>query len=336
MQSYLSDRQHCVAMGGCRSTFVTNLTDVPQGSVLGPFLFFIFTTPVGNIIDSFGVTYHQYADDTQLYTTIKLSSSDKLASMSACADAVTSWHLENDVLLNQNKTEAIITGIRQQIAKFDRSAGVAVAGTNVPFVDKLRVLGVTLDSQLTFEDHISGVVSTCNYHMRALRHIRPLITKEMANVAACSILCSRLNYCNSVLYGMIGITAHNIGRLQRVQNSLARVVCHAPYRSSATLLRQSLHWLPIEARITFKILMLTYKVRNHRQPTYLSSMITDYKPARFLRSAVSDLLVIPRTNTVTASRAFRIAAATVRSCDSINGFRRQLKTHLFDLAYKSP
>ena len=141
--------------------------------------------------------------------------------------------------------------------------------------------------------------------MRALRHIRPLITKEMANVVACSIMCSRLDYCNSVLYG---ITAHNIGRLQLVQNSLARVVCHAPYRSSATLLRQSLHWLTIEARITFKIAVLTFKVQNHRQPTYLSSIITDYKPARFLRSAVSDRLVIPRTKTVTAFRAFRIAA----------------------------
>ena len=107
----------------------------------------------------------------------------------------------------------------------------------------------------------------------------------MANVVACSIVCNRLNYCNSVLYG---ITAHNIDRLQRVQNSFARVVCRAPYRSSAT------HCTGCRLRsgFTFKIAVLTYKVRNHRQPTYLSSMITDYKPARCLRSAVSDLLVI--------------------------------------------
>ena len=85
MKSYLSDRQHCVAIGGCRSSFVTSITGVPQDSVLVPFLFSIFTTPVGHFIDSFGVTYHQYADDTQLYTTIKLASFDKLASLSACA-----------------------------------------------------------------------------------------------------------------------------------------------------------------------------------------------------------------------------------------------------------
>ena len=135
MQSYLSDRQHCVTIGGCRSSFVTSLTGVPQVSVLGPFLFSIFTTSVGNIFDSFGVTYHQYADDTQLYTTIKPSSSDQLTSLSAFAYAVTSWYLKNDLLLNPNKTEAIITGTSQQIAKFNRSAGVVVAGSNVPFVD---------------------------------------------------------------------------------------------------------------------------------------------------------------------------------------------------------
>ena len=67
MQSYLSDHQHWVAMGGCRSTFVTNLTGVPQTSVLDSFLFSIFTTPVGNIIDSFGI----YDDQAKLFRQVR-------------------------------------------------------------------------------------------------------------------------------------------------------------------------------------------------------------------------------------------------------------------------
>ena len=81
-------------------------------SVLGPFLFCMFTTPVDNLIDSFVcVTYHQYADDTQLCTITNLRS-DRLASLSACAYAVTSWRLKNDLLLNPIEMEAIATGTR--------------------------------------------------------------------------------------------------------------------------------------------------------------------------------------------------------------------------------
>ena len=95
--------------------------DVLQGSVLGPFLFSLFTTPVGQLMDGFGVSYHQYANDTQLHMVINTGSVDKL---STSAYAVTRWHLENGLLLNPNKTEAIVTGTWQQLAKFDKTGGI--------------------------------------------------------------------------------------------------------------------------------------------------------------------------------------------------------------------
>ena len=147
---------------------------------------------------TFGICYHQFDDDTQLYTVIDAKSHTRLATLSSCADAVTGWHIRNDILLNSTKTEAITTGTRQQIARLYRSGGVVVSGAVVPFGSTMRVLGVTRDSAISFDEHITGVVRVCNYHLRALRNIRHLIDREAANATACSIVGSRLDYCRYV------------------------------------------------------------------------------------------------------------------------------------------
>ena len=87
-----------------------------------------------------------------------------------------------------------------------------VSGSIVPFAAKLHVLGLTLDSNLSLDDHVTGTVHACNYHLRVLRHIRPLITPDAANTIACSIVCSRLDYCNIILYG---VSDYNTSRLHR-------------------------------------------------------------------------------------------------------------------------
>ena len=128
--------------------------------------------------------------------------------------------------------------------------------------------------------------------------------------------------------------------LQRVQNSLARVVCAAPYRCSASLL-QSLHWLPVTYRINYKIATLTVKAQLHQQPTYLYDMLLPYKPTRQLRSSSAGLLTEKPTTTRTSERAFSVAAVTiwnqlpvyVRSVTSTHLFTSRLKTHLFSLSF---
>ena len=214
--------------------------------------------------------------------------------LSACADAVTTWHIKNDLLLNPTKTEALVTGTPQQVTKIYQSVDIMVTGASVPFVNKIRVLEVTIDCELSFDDHITSVEWACNFHIWAMRHIRHLLNQDAANTIACSIVCSRLDYCNTVFNGAM---SHNISRLQRVQNSLARVVCDAPYRSSATKLRRSLHWLPIAERITYKIAMLTFNVRLHHTRAYLAELVIDHTPSRSLRSSMKEILVEPRIKT---------------------------------------
>ena len=106
----------------------------------------------------------------------------------------------------------------------------------------LKIMGVTLDSALSFNKHVSDVVCATSFHLRALKHVRKVVDKPTANVIACCVLGSRLDYCNSVLAGMSNC---NIKRLQRVQHFAARTVANAHSRSSVSCIMKDLHWLSI-------------------------------------------------------------------------------------------
>ena len=169
-------------------------SDVPQGSVLGSFLFSVFTTPVGIVINFFGINYHLFANNTQLYTGIDPDSPHCLASLASCADAVTGWHIRNDLLLNPSKTKALVASTRQQVAKLDTSNGIAMFSSIMPFSSKQRVFVVTLNEKLTLNDHISEIVRACNYHLCILRDICPFVDQYTVNTIVCSLVCMRLNY----------------------------------------------------------------------------------------------------------------------------------------------
>ena len=178
----------------------------------------------------------------------------------------------------------------------------------------------------------------CHYHIRALRHIRSFQTHDSAVTIACGIVSSRLDYCNSLLYGS---SAENIQQLQRAQNTLARVVTGSRSRTGSTPLLQGLHWLPVDYRIRYKISSLTYKILQQQQPTYLQPLLSRYIPSRSLRSGEQIQLIIPRTNTRIGTRAFSVAAPTiwnslplnVRDVATLGTFQSHLKTHFFSSAY---
>ena len=96
----------------------------------------------------------------------------------------------------------------------DTSIGITVAGSNIKFSAAVKLLGVNLDRYLTMDSHVASVVRSCNFHIRALRHIRPRLTLDATKSVAASIVGSRLDYCNSLLYGT---SQRNYDRLQRVR-----------------------------------------------------------------------------------------------------------------------
>ena len=299
-------------------------------------MFSLYTSPIGQIASQFNISLQQYADDTQLYFASTANElSINLTRFDNCLFALHSWFCHNGLALNSDKSESIIFGTRQRLRTFPVPPDVTIAGSVVPLTSHIKTLGVTLDNNLTFTNHVSSVSKSAFYHIRALRHIRGALTTDMAKAVATSLIQTRLDYANSILYGTSEV---NIGRLQRIQNSAARIVLNQHNRStpSSQLLSQ-LHWLPVSYRIKFKLATITYKTLSVGQPSYLLTSLNPYHPTRSLRSSDQQLLNKPNITTEFGRRAFSYAAPdiwndlplNIRLSPSADSFKRHLKTFYF-------
>src|SRR5271156_4425825 len=257
-----------------------------------------------------------------------------------CAESVSKWLVVHGMLLNPLKSESLLVGTAQQLNKVKPVNPILISGSPVQSVAHMKLIGFTFDESLSLNKYLGDVCCTCNFHIRALRHIRPCLTHDAAATLACCIVSTRLDYCNAALFGT---SNHNLDRLQRVQNSLARVVSKAKQRASSSPLLQSLHWLPIRHRIKFKVAMLTFKAYREQTPAYLYEVIHAHVPSRALRSADDNRLDKPLSQTMAATKAFRSAApevwnglpATLRSETALVRFKSALKTLLFREAFLS-
>ena len=339
LSSYLSDRSQQVKLGNHVSSGVNLPFGVPQGSVLGPLLFTMYTSPLSEIIDEKAVPHQLYADDTQLY--VSFSTDDSTVSLNKlqdCLGNVQRWMFSNKLKLNPDKTEFLLIGHERQRGKYLDLFPFSLMNVPTQPSKTARNLGVTFDQNFNFKSHISKICSSCYYHIRDLRRIRKHLNLEQAKTLATSLIMSRLDYCNSLLQGL---PVTDIQKLQRVQNTLARVVMRRPRMTHSAPLRRALHWLPVSFRIQFKISFLTYRLLFFKQPSYLSSLISKSIPSRSLRTNKGPLLSVPRVKTKTGSRAFSSCAPalwndlplSVRSAESVSVFRKRLKTHLFGLAF---
>ncbi len=203
----------------------------------------------------------------------------------------------------------------------------------------VKNLGVILDSNLSFENHISHVTKTAFFHLRNIAKLRNMLTVSDAEKLVHAFMTSRLDYCNALLGGC---PASSINKLQIVQNASARVLTRSRKYYHITPILQFLHWLPIKFCISYKIVLLTYKALNDLAPAYLTNLLSRYNPTRSLRSQNSGLLVIPRiAKSTKGGRTFSYLAPklwnslpdNVRGSDTLSLFKSRLKTHLFSQAF---
>lgn len=185
------------------------------------------------------------------------------------------------------------------------------------------------------DQHISKICSTAHQQLYSIGKIRSYLTKSSTEKLVHALITSRIDYCNSLLYGL---PASKLNRLQRVQNTAARLITKTRKRDHITPTLFKLHWLPIPERIEFKILLLVFKSKNGLAPDYLSELLIPYQPARALRSANQDLLTVPSYKSQYNRHSFSVVGPTlwndlphyIKDTSSINIFKSRLKTYLFN------
>ena len=307
----------------------------------GPAIFTMYTAPLGDIITSHGLNHMIYADDTQLYLILDPSKrSEGLSRLERCVQDVKSWAVSNKLMLNDSKTEVIHTSSR--FAKTSPFPSLKIGDSVIDASVSARDLGVIFDSRLDMKENLKSVTTSASFAIYKIGQICKNLDSKATERLVHAFVSSRLDCCNSLLFGL---PKCDIAKLQRIQNSAARLVSRTKYRDHMTPVLEALHWLPVEYRIEYKIMLLTFKALHDFAPTYIKDLICSYKPTRSLRSSSKNLLRPPRKgNTMFYSdRAFCTATPLlwnklpdqIKSATSVNQFKTLLKTHLFQLAYNS-
>ena len=230
-ESYLNNRFQSVSVQGLVSQPCPLLYGVPQGSVLGPVLFLLYSQPLSDTIVKNNCAFQKFADDT------KLSQSDSLLNFSStqlsvqtCISDLHSWMNSNKLAMNAEKTELMTIGTPSCLKQLTAQS-VPIMGENIPLKPHVKYLGVTLDQTLSMQDHIGDVCRKAFFHLRRIALIRPYLSESATARLVTALISSRLDYCNSVL---TGLPADQINRLQRVQNCAARLVLRKNRREHIT------------------------------------------------------------------------------------------------------
>ena len=334
--SYLKNRSFSVSIGSSASPPATLSCGVPQGSILGPILFSLYMLPLGQIIRQHNISFHCYADDTQLYLPLKPNDHSTLANLNNCLADIRCWMAHNFLQLNDSKFELVLFGPPDSITHIHNNLG----NLSTAVKPHAKNLGVLFDSAFKFDKQVNTIVKTSFFHLRSIAKIKSFLSAHNLEIVIHALISSRLAYCNS-LY--TGITQATMSRLQLVQNAAARLLTGTRKRDHITPILASLHWLPVRFRIQFKTLLFVYKALNGLAPPYISQLIS-YRPnTRNLRSADKGLLETPTSiKRSRGDRAFAVAGPTlwnsiplaVRSAPSLECFKSRLKTLLYAQAFE--
>ena len=313
---------------------------VPQGSVLGPILFTLYTFPLSSIFQISNQNFHLYADDEQLYTNINPANAKlEINRTETCILTIKDWMKENWLKFNEQKTEFLIAGKPSVISQFDKPI-MKLNGVDIVPKSEVRNLGVMFDESLSLSNHVSLMCQKMFFEIRNISFHRKYLPDDVVSQLMVSLVLSKMDYCNSLL---INLPQYLLDKLQRVQNCAAKICLRKRKYDHVTPLLKSLHWLPVKERIEYKVATLCHKYFLGTLPFYLSCLLRKPTRTRNLRSGKDKTILFKPIKKLQSygERSFEFCGPSIwnalpreiREIESHESFKHALKHHLFLKAY---
>jgi hypothetical protein len=308
IESYLGNRQQMVKLNGNVSEPKPIHMGVPQGSILGPLLFTIFTSDLPDQIKN--CKTHLYADDTQIYLSFNPNEiNSSIALVNDDLKAIVSWANKNSLQLNPGKSKALLIGntrLRKKTLLLQKYS-LLLDKTELTFVESAKNLGVIVDSHLNFEQHVNKKCNAAYLRLKTLYKYKNDLPDYVKYNLVDSLVMSQFSYALTLYYSYLTSAYKN--KIQKVLNSCIRFSFGISRSEHITPYLNKYKLLNVENRYILLLLKLIYKVIKNNSPIYLCDLMVKRENVNSLNLRHNQLMIIPRHNSTKFKSSFTYLAA---------------------------
>lgn len=336
LYSFLTKREQCVSVAGRMSSYLPTVSGVPQGSVLGPLLYSIYTSAFAKSLQFSNC--HFYADDTQLCISFAPDGvTQACTELNDDIQRLDTLSKKHSLRLNPAKTELILFGPKKfrRDANFRDNIIIRVGNNTVALKESVKNLGVMIDEGLNFGQHINMCINRGYLALKQIYASRNFLNRGTKQLLCESLVLSHMNFCDALYHACI--SAASVARIQRLQNSCLRLVYGIRRREHISHKLHDIGWLNMRNRRLLHSACLYYNIVLTGKPPYLSSRLRFRADVHNLNIRYKGTLTPPMHRFEYFKRCFSYQIVNVynsipleiKSATSYFSFKRKFRQFLF-------